>query len=411
MILRSTEYWSLIAGRRSLVAVLLMFCGLCVPAIAHGQQIIEVQPVSSTGRILAPRLDGWQLDGSATELSPAGLDVSQPERGRYIREYGLRDVAFGTYRNTGTTGVRVEIFRMINFVAAYGAYSLERTAQAERVAVGTEGALDADRLGFFKGEFYVRLISEGAAPDREALLDLARELDKRVSPRHSEIPVLIRHLPADGLVPGTERFIAGPLALARSLGAQDPNDVLMLSSDAVEAALAEYGSGGGTSKLLVVEYHTPQLAATAHQQVRDYFQGLPEDERARRILKREGNYIIEAFDVRNHEAMQSIVDRVEYTPVIHWLKKNPLEDLQQFQSEPEVSLIDFYLAAFGFIGLSLVTALTGGVLLGTCMFLWRRWRQRRWPGYSDAGGMVRLNLDNIALPPLDGKPLKPLPGK
>ncbi|MBI3952150.1 MAG: hypothetical protein HY314_17010 [Acidobacteria bacterium] len=400
--------WSLVAG---LGGWLLLTGWVWAPLFAQGHQIIEIQPISPTGRMLAPRLNGWQLEGSAMQMSPVAFEENQPERAPLIREYGLRDAAFGTYAQADGMKVRVEVIRMNNFVAAYGAYSLERAAQAQRVAVGAEGALDADRLGFFKGEYYVRLIAEPGATDSAALLDLARRLDEQVGARHSEIPVLIQHLPSDRLVPGTERFIAGPLALTHFLGPQDPNDVFLLSSEAVEAALAEYQIDGATSPVMIVEYHTPQLASTAYQQVQNYFQALPDAERARRILKREGNYIIQALHVQNTEAMQQIVDQIKYAPKIHWLKKNPFEDLQQFQSDEQTSLIDFYLTAFGFIGLSLLIFLLGGSLLGAAIFLWRRHRARLWPGFSDAGGMLRLNLDNLVLPQIEKKSPKGLPGR
>jgi hypothetical protein len=300
---------------------------------------------------------------------------------------------------------------MMNFVAAYGAYSLERAAQARRVDVGTEGSLDTSRLGFFKGEYYVRLSAHEDHLDNAALLELARSLDDRINPRHSEIPILMRHVPSDGLVSGTERFIAGPLVLTRLLGPQDPYDPFMLASEAVEAAFAEYQVSGATSPLLIVEYHTPQLAATAYPQVERAIQALPEAERNRRLLKREGNYIIEAFNVGDRQAMQAIVDQIDYTPRIHWLKKSPFEALQELQPDPDqIVLIDTYLAAFGFIGVSLLITITGGVLLGSAVFFWRRWRRRYWTGFSDAGGMMRLNLDNL-LPPVESDSVKRLPGK
>lgn len=361
--------------------------------------------------MLAHHLNGWRLDGPTTEMSAVGFESDQPERARLIREYGLRDVAFGIYTQANGMRVRAEIFRLIHFVAAYGAYSLERSARAERVAVGTEGALDADRLGFFKGEYYVRLIAEAGAVDSAALLDLARRLDERLGARHSEIPVLIQHLPSDHLVPGTERFIAGPLGLERFLGGQNPNDIFLLSSAAVEAALAEYRSGSTTSPLMIVEYHTPQLAAAAYQQVQNYFRALPDAERAQRILKREGNYIIEVLHVQNRPAMQPIVDQIKYAPSIHWLSKNPLEDLQQLQPEAEFSTIEFLLTTFGFIGLSLLIALIAGILFGICAFLWRRRRMRYLPGFTDAGGMMRLNLDGLVLPPGEEESPKRLPGR
>lgn len=398
----------------------LLAAGLCcwalmrggaVCAQLQGSRIIEVQPVSMTARLLPARLGQWQLNGSVLPLSHATFVSSHPERGQLLGEYGLRDVAIADYQRADGRSVRVEIFRLIHFVAAYGAYSLERSIQAQPINIGTEGAVESNRLSFFKGEYYVCLNVRSDAIDSATLIELARRLDERIAPRHSEIPILMQHIPSESLLPGTQRFIAGPLALNRLLGPQEPYDPFMLASEAVEAALAEYQVGGVQSPLLIVEYHTPQLAAAAYPQVQRAIEALPEAERSRRLLKREGNYIIIAFNVNDRQAMQAIVDQVDYTPTIHWLKKSPLEMLRELQPDPEqISLIDTYLAAFAFIGLSLLVTITGGVLLGTAIFFWRRWRRRNWEGFTDAGGMMRLNLDNL-LPPIDDDAVKRLPGK
>lgn len=404
----------LATARRLLVAGLCCWL-LMMGGAVHGQsqevRIIEVQPVGVSARLLPARLGEWQLKGSVLPMSQAAFVSSYPERGQLLGEYGLRDVAIADYQQADGRLVQVEIFRLIHFVAAYGAYSLERSVQAQPMQIGTEGALESNRLSFFKGEYYVRVNARSEAIESSALIELARRLDERIAPRHSEIPVLMQHIPADSLLPGTQRFIAGPVALTRLLGPQEPYDPFMLASEAVEAALAEYQVGGAQSPLLIVEYHTPQLAAAAYPQVQRAIEALPEAERSRRLLKREGNYIIMAFNVNDRQAMQAIVDQIDYTPTIHWLKKSPLEMLRQLQPDPEqISLIDTYLAAFAFIGISLLVTITGGVLLGTAIFLWRRWRRRAWQGFSDAGGMLRLNLDNL-LPPIDDDSVKRLPGK
>ena len=46
-------------------------------------------------------------------------------------------------------------------------------------------------------------------------------------------------------------------------------------------------------------------------------------------------------------------------------------------------------------GLSLVACLAIGGLMGTLLFTRRRAQQRAAEAYSDAGGMLRLNLDEI----------------
>lgn len=377
---------------------------------AAGQrQIVEIRPISPAVRWLSSRLDGWRLARPVVTMTPVEFQREQPARAALISEYGLRDVTSGLYEGEEGERIRVEVFRMVNYVAAYGAYSLERRPEAERVAVGTEGALEPHGLGFFKGQYYIRLTGEQGAVPRAALLDLAQRLAHRFAVRYSEIPVLIDHLPAEGMVPGTERFIAGPRGLAHIGGPEDPNDIFLLSSLAVEAVLAEYRLNENVATLMIVEYHTPQLAAAAYRQVRAYFRALPESERARRILKREGNFIIEAVNVQHRTAIQHLVDQITYAPSVHWLGKNPFEYLRSIEPGRPVLTIDWLLTTFGLIGLSLLLAFIIGVVLGVLIFLWRRRRFRYFPGFTDAGGMLRLNLDNLVLPPPEKEWPKRLP--
>lgn len=388
-------------------------CWPLAPALAGPQQIIEIQPQSQLGRVLLRQLADWRLQGPIQAMSAAEYSSHDADRAALMSEYGLREMAVGNYVNQHDATVRVEVFRMINYVAAYGAYSLERDADATRIDVGTEGALSKNVLGFFKGAYYVRLSTTGGArPDArqpEALIGLAQRLADQLRAGTSEIPVLIQHLPEEHLVPGTERFIAGPLALAQHPGYDNPNDVFFLASEAVEAAIAEYESNGRRSQLMMVEYHTPQLAGEAYRRVQQYFDALPDAERQRRLLKREGNYIIEAFNIQDPGAMQHIVGQIKYGPSIHWLGEDPFEFLRDMQAGPELNMVDWMLTVFGGIGVMLLMATIMGTMLGVSFFLWRRWRQRQFPGFSDAGGMLRLNLDNLALPPPPRR--KSLPGK
>jgi hypothetical protein len=60
------------------------------------------------------------------------------------------------------------------------------------------------------------------------------------------------------------------------------------------------------------------------------------------------------------------------------------------------------LSTFGLLGLMIVAVLVGGAAFGTTIFLKRRKRQRQI--FSDAGGMLRLELDPfesrlLGLPP------------
>ena len=185
-----------------------------------------------------------------------------------------------------------------------------------------------------------------------------------------------------------------------------------------EAAMAEYVQSGGavpepkdssagpvaevspqSVKLLIVEYHTPHFATDAIARADGYLASLSEEERSRIILKREGNFIVEATGFQNREFAQGLVDSIKYPYGVKWLQ-DPLkvtDDPFRVQKAAEMLL-----STFSLIGLVMLTALVGGTAFGTMIFLKRRKRQREL--FSDGGSMLRLDLDPfqqviLGLPP------------
>jgi hypothetical protein len=162
-----------------------------------------------------------------------------------------------------------------------------------------------------------------------------------------------------------------------------------------EAAMAEYDA----AKLVIVEYHTPQFAYDAMARVNDYVASLPEDEQNRIIVRREGNYIVEASGVENREAAQTLVDAVKYPYGVKWLRDPRLPSNDPFRIQKAAQML---LSTFTLLGLILLTVLVGGSILGASIFLKRRKQQQEI--FSNAGGMLRLEIDPfesriLGLPP------------
>jgi hypothetical protein len=162
-----------------------------------------------------------------------------------------------------------------------------------------------------------------------------------------------------------------------------------------EAVIGHYSQGSASAtplKLLIVEYHTPQFATDAMQQLSGFLATLSEDEQSRLIIKREGNYILEASSFADRQQAQSLIDSIEYPYTVKWLR-NPLWPTNDpFRTQKAAQML---LSTFGLLGLLLMTVFVGGAVFGTTVFLRRRRQQRR--AFSDGGGMLRLELD-----PFDG---------
>jgi len=367
--------------------------GLLVASAAA--QVLEIRTTPLVATVLERRLGPWQLVEPVHAFRPSEYEAYDAHRGAIAREYGLREVALADYVDARKRKVRIELFRMINYVSAYGLYSFERRKGVRLEGIGTEAEAGEGWIAFWKGEYYGRVVPEASGLSVGEVRDLARALAEKLVAGPHEVPLLIRHLPTEGRVPGSERFIAGPLGLAQFPEYENPDDLFLLKSEAVEAAIADYRLGRASAKLLLVEYHTPQLAQAAYDRVREYWERLAPSERERRILKREGNYLIHAFDVSDRPTIERIVNQIEYTAQVRWLSGDRIRLVPSLIEEFPVGR--WLIAVFAFIGVLIVIATGVGALFGYGFFLWRRRRLERYR-FSDAGGIQRLNLDGLTLP-------------
>ena len=152
-------------------------------------------------------------------------------------------------------------------------------------------------------------------------------------------------------------------------------------------------------RLVIIEYHTPQFAYDAIRRADEFVNSLPEAEQQRIIIKREGNYIVEAVNFDDRNAAQAIVDAVEYPYGVQWLHHPSIPSPDPFRAQKAAQML---LSTFSLLGLLLGSVLVCGIIFGTTMFLKRRKRMQA--AFSDAGQMLRLNLSPfegtiLGLPP------------
>jgi hypothetical protein len=133
-----------------------------------------------------------------------------------------------------------------------------------------------------------------------------------------------------------------------------------------------------------------------------------EEEKGRRILKRVGNYIVEAIVDGDSSLAAAIVNQVKYEQTVYWEGKKfsdiplayrpPDQYAMEEMSETATVLIQTFYA----IGFMLASSVVLGVFAGWAVFYWRRQRRRRLGMdnlFSDAGETVRLNLDEFLFQP------------
>ena len=253
---------------------------------------------------------------------------------------------------------------------------------------GTAGFISNGQIAFFMGADFVRITSlKPRAETASSLTALAKSLSEGLDPGEGEIPVLIKHLPNPDEAQKTAIFRSTFDTL--TLPVEQPVLTAVRADGNADAAFVTLETG----KVLLVEFHTPQLATENDQRIIARIQELWKlGQPAPTAYRRVGNYAVFVFDAPNEQAAKQLIDQVKYEQVVSWLGENPTI-LRQAQERYVNTMLGVLVAVIKASGYALVACLGVGGLIGALLFSYRRSQQKAVTAYSDAGVMLRLNLD------------------
>jgi hypothetical protein len=207
--------------------------------------------------LLPPAFNGWQINAQTVKhgSDPAAVD---PTDFPVLKEYGFDGFETATYTRNGRS-MQVKAARFNDTSGALGAFTFYRQPQMQTEDIGDRGASNNSRVLFYRGNVLVdsnlERITAMSAADLRALADaLPRPRGEVSAP-----PSLPQHLPKQSIVPNTERYIEGPMALER-LGVPIPANLVDFSKGA-EVEFARYRTSDRDASFTLVEYPTPQIAA------------------------------------------------------------------------------------------------------------------------------------------------------
>ena len=253
-------------------------------------------------------------------------------------------------------------------------------------AYGTAGFANEGAISFFKGTAFVQL--KGDDPD--ALKECAQQVSSMLEQGEGDIPALIKHLPNPEEAQKTAIFL-NSFSDLNELGLQQGVISAIESGGNADAALAVYGP----SKVLVVEFNTPQLAGDNDRRIVARIQELWKlGQTAPTAYRRVGNYSVFVFDAPDEQTAKQLIGQVKYEQVVQWLGENPniYKEAEKRYINTTLGVLVAVLKASGY---ALIACLGLGGLFGGLLFSYRRAQQRAVTAYSDAGGMLRLNLDEL----------------
>ena len=253
--------------------------------------------------------------------------------------------------------------------------------------IGTAGFATDNEVAFVKGRNLIRIRNLG-----ERALDLKQFANvwvDLVDKGEGDVPVLIKHLPSPEEAQKNAVYLNSFADLHR-LPFQHAVYEAVKSDGNADAVLATYGP----SKVLVLEFHTPQLANENDKRIIARIQELWKlGQPAPTAYKRVGNYSVLVFDAPDEQTAKRLIDEVKYEQVVQWLGENP-NIYKEAEKQYINTTLGVLVAVIKASGYALVACLGLGGLIGGLLFTYRRAQQRA-VTFSDAGGMLRLNLDDL----------------
>ncbi len=366
--------------------VLLVLISLALPAFsATGDP-----PTSEVIKLLPDTIGSFRADGPAQ-----GIELEQvigwpvvtagAER-KYSRDDGV-SFSIGLARTESESSAYALLTQLV-----------PRDQKIEVDKIGTASSSSPERIVFSRGATVATITwtnkSPGAGEDiRAALTDFSRTLPTS----EDDVPPLVKHLPA-GYSSAHPMYVVSQLGL-KNLVSQPIIDVLTFDGG-TEAVVANYGQ----SQLAIVEFTTPQMSIDNDSRVWTKIaelksQGQPAPSAYRRV----GNYSVFVFNAPDEKSANALVDQVKYEQVVQWLGDDPhlYDRMQRYFAQTSAGVL---VAVLKSSGLSLILCLGIGGLVGALLF--RHRRAQRAAAFTDAGGSIRLNLDELS-GPANTRPLLP----
>jgi muconolactone delta-isomerase len=257
--------------------------------------------------------------------------------------------------------------------------------------VGTASITLPSRVLFFKGPAFVSVERTTKASGDDEMIAFARLFAEGLDKGEGDIPVLVRHLPDWEKAQQRALYATTLDSLKSAVGNQPVLDTVTFEGGA-EAVTATYGP----SRLVIIENMTPQLATDNHARIQGRIQELrAQGQSVPSAYERVGNYSVFVFDAPDEQTAAQLIKSISYEQVVQWLGDNPraLERAQRQYTETTAGIIVAVLKASG---LSILLCLGIGGLFGGLVFRHRRAQQVATAAYSDAGDMVRLNIDGMS---------------
>jgi hypothetical protein len=200
--------------------------------------------------------------------------------------YDFQQLVVQDYKS-GEVPITVEIYSMETSQDAFGLYSLDQ--EGENIRIGDGANYGSGLLKFWKRNYFVR-ITDMSGNDRfkDTISEMGKNISQKIN-QQGKPPELLAKLPADGLVPHSDRFFHKQIIL-NNLYFLSTENMLNLN-EKTSAVMGDYVLGKMKLKLLLISYPDTSSAKSAFENFCDrYLKTSPSGNRLIQKVE-EGNFV------------------------------------------------------------------------------------------------------------------------
>jgi hypothetical protein len=278
-------------------------------------------------------------------------------------EYGLKNWESAAYES-GKTRFTVTVWQLQDTTGALAAFDWQRPAAATASDFAKLSAETADSLILTHGNYLLSFAGYKPAKEEvDAVRGSLVQVDATV------LPPLSGYLPADGLVPNSERYIMGPASLQKFDPAIPPSTAAFRLS--AEGQLGVFHNPKGDLTVVIFNYPNHQIA----------MERIPEFEKLTgAMVKRSGPLVVVTVAPPDRDFAERILGQVRYQAEI---------TLSEYVPTKHDNIGYIVLSAFLLIAILVAFALVSGVAWGTWKAVMRRGRND-----EDPDALTTLHLGN-----------------
>lgn len=287
--------------------------------------------------------------------------VSLPDR-PLDSEFGLDSTEEADYRS-GPRKFSATVWRFHDSTGALAMFDVRRPESATTSDLTDLAVHTSDGTIFAYGNYLFQVT--GNLPPLADLKALMAHLPKL---SQAPLPALMTFLPPDDLVPDSQRYILGPVSLAR-FAPGIPASIAAFHTGS-EATSGKYQTPKGLLTLTIFSFPTPNLARAQLREV----QKIPGA-----IARRVDSLVAVTIAAPDPEAAQRILAEVHYEANVTFSEQVPQREI--------TDKISFILNVIEFAGLMILLCMMGGILFGSYRILSRKLNRG-----EDPDAMIELHL-------------------